>query len=139
MEQVKEKVQIKESEVIKMIHEGKSREEVGAHYGLDNADTVALFKHEAFKGLRAKKQRGFVVVRDEEATKVIGDSIERVMASNVIGNITTYANVTGEIEEESSTEVVTDELQDEYNSLNVPPTPEEEEEVKEVQAPAKWD
>lgn len=120
-----EKVQIKESEVIKMIHEGKSREEVGAHYGLDNADTVALFKHEAFKGLRAKKQRGFVVVKDEDT---VYDA---------------KLPVTGEIEEEPSTEVVTDGLQDEDASLKqdlqeVAP-PAEEEEVKEVQAPAKWD
>lgn len=122
MEQVKEKVQIKESEVIKMIHEGKSREEVGAHYGLDNADTVALFKHEAFKGLRAKKQRGFVVVRDEDT---VYDA---------------KLPVIGEIEEEPSTEVVTDDLQDGDNSLSVPLTPQEEEEkAKEVQAPAKWD
>ena len=123
MEQVKEKVQIKESDVIAMIHEGKSREEVGAHYGLDNADTVALFKHEAFKGLRAKKQRGFVVVRDEDTDTVYDAKLP----------------VIGEIEEEPSTEVVTDELQYEDNSLSMPPTPEEEEEVKEVQAPAKWD
>ena len=122
MEQVKEKVQIKESEVIKMIHEGKSREEVGAHYGLDNADTVALFKHEAFKGLRAKKQRGFVIVKDEET---VYDA---------------KLPITGEIEEEPSTEVVIDELQDEDDSLSVPPTPViPVEEVKEVQEPAKWD
>ena len=122
MEQVKEKVQIKESEVIAMIHEGKSREEVGAHYGLDNADTVALFKHEAFKGLRAKKQRGFVVVRDEDT---VYDA---------------KLPVIGDIEEVPPTEVITDELQYEDNSLSMPPTeviPVEE--VKEVQAPAKWD
>lgn len=118
MEQVKEKVQIKESEVIKMIHEGKSREEVGAHYGLDNADTVALFKHEAFKGLRAKKQRGFVVVKDEDT--VYDEKLP----------------VTGEIEE-TTAEVATDELQDEDDSLSVPPTPEVP--VEEVQQPAKWD
>ena len=118
MEQVKENVQIKESEVIKMIHEGKSREEVGAHYGLDNADTVALFKHEAFKGLRAKKQRGFVIVKDEDT---VYDA---------------KLPVAGEIEEEA-----TDELQDEDASLKqylqevAPPV----EEVKEVQEPAKWD
>ena len=48
--------------------------------------------------------------------------------------------VIGEIEEEPSTEVVTDELQDENESLSVPPTPViPVEEVKEVQAPAKWD
>ena len=123
MEQVKEKVQIKESEVIKMIHEGKSREEVGAHYGLDNADTVALFKHEAFKGLRAKKQRGFVIVKDEET---VYDA---------------KLPVAGEVEEEIGAEVVTDELQDEDDSVKedlqevAPPV----EEVKEVQEPAKWD
>lgn len=121
MEQVKEKVQILESEVIKMIHEGKSREEVGAHYGLDNADTVALFKHEAFKGLRAKKQRGFVIVKDEET---FYDAKEDLFVEE-------------ETKEEAPAEVVTDELQDEDNSLQqvAPPV----EEVKEVQEPAKWD
>ena len=124
MEQVKEKVQILESEVIKMIHEGKSREEVGAHYGLDNADTVALFKHEAFKGLRAKKQRGFVVVKDEAEVNLVNSEL------SALGQT-----------EDLATEVVTDELEDEDNSLKqdlqevAPPV----EEVKEVQEPAKWD
>lgn len=120
------KIEILESDVIRMIHEGKSREEVGTFYGLDNADTVALFKHEAFKGLRAKKQRAFIIVKDENVVKVPKDESEVYDVK---------LPVTGEIKSE-----ITDELQDEDNSLNV--TTEEEENNKieaEMEKPAKWD
>lgn len=117
-----EKVQIKESEVIKMIHEGKSREEVGAFYGLDNADTVALFKHEAFKGLRAKKQRAFVIVRDEDIAVDTSNTTEDIIEDNAV--------VEEKATEEIFNEVDTDDVKEE-------PVAEEVEAIKEE--PAKWD
>ena len=117
METTKEKVQIKESDVIKMIHEGKSREEVGAFYGLDNADTVALFKHEAFKGLRAKKQRAFVIVRDEDTVVDTSNTTEDTVEDNAVTE--------EETTEEIFNEVCTDDVKEEIEATK--------------EEPAKWD
>lgn len=60
------KIEIKISDVIAMNAEGKTRAEIGAHYGLSPADTTALFKDPELKGIRIRKPRAFVIVRDTQ-------------------------------------------------------------------------
>lgn len=46
---------IKTEDVLAMLEEGKTREEIGAHYGLNKSDTKKLFAH---KDLKGKKKKG---------------------------------------------------------------------------------
>lgn len=72
------KTKVKFDDVISMLDAGKSRKEIGEHYGLSNADTAALFKDPDLKGRRAKKQRGFVLVKNSEAetTQIEEEAVE---------------------------------------------------------------
>lgn len=59
-----EKIEIRISDVIMMLEEGKTREQIGEHYGLNKAETTLLFKHEKLKGRRPKKTPSFTIVDD---------------------------------------------------------------------------
>lgn len=60
-----QKIQIRVTDVIAMLEDGKSREEIGEHYGLNKSDIKALFSIPQLKGKRAKKQRPFQIIFDE--------------------------------------------------------------------------
>lgn len=86
------KREIKVSEVISLLDAGKSREEIGQHFELSNADLTALFKHPSLKGKKAKKQRDFVIVDDTV-------------------NNETMQIATNEVLEESQEEAVTEQVE----------------------------
>ena len=70
-----EKTQIKISDVLGMLQDGKTRKDIGEHYGLSGTDTKRLFQHPALKGRKTIKTKEvpFVIV-DETEEAPIADS-----------------------------------------------------------------
>lgn len=59
-----EKPQIKVSDVLNMLRDGNSREEIREHYGLNKADLKRLFLHPSLKGRRTRIKAGFNLIDD---------------------------------------------------------------------------
>lgn len=78
------------------LEEGLTRKQIGEKLGLSGSDTKRLFQHPELKGLRAKKQPGFLIV-DEDYS----DTME--------GHHSDDEEYTGDasVEEEHTEEVVT--------------------------------
>ena len=76
------KVEIKLSTVIELLDNGKSREEIAAHFDLKMAQVNQMFKHPKLKGLRAKKvvEPAFVLEDDltDKGTPVVADELDQV-------------------------------------------------------------
>lgn len=84
-----EKIQIKIPDVLALLDAGKSREEIGQHYNLSVADTRALFNEPELKGKKAKKQRPFVIVREEQeevAAAISATEQTNEVAQDEVGN-----------------------------------------------------
>lgn len=58
------KQQIKVSEVLELLEQGKSRKEIGEYFGLNGVEVKTLFQHPELKGKKAKKQMPFVIIDD---------------------------------------------------------------------------
>ncbi len=52
----KETVPVSVPDVLEMLKAGKTRKEIGAHYGFNQPQTAALFKHPKLKGKKTIKQ-----------------------------------------------------------------------------------
>lgn len=106
--EVKATPQIRLSDVIQMITEGKDRKEIAAHYGKPmSVMTATVFKHPSIKNLRTIKERDFEIVDDlgEEtvvihASKMITGTEEKketttedVMNSEVVAEEVSAENV----------------------------------------------
>lgn len=59
-------VEIKISDVIAMLNAGKTRKEIGAHYGLNRANWMRLFQDPSLKGLKTKTGVVFTLAHDME-------------------------------------------------------------------------
>lgn len=62
-----EKPQIRISDVLRMLQEeGKTRPEIGEHYGLNGVQLKKLFQHEELKGKKTRKapEEAFVIIND---------------------------------------------------------------------------
>ena len=61
-----QKVQISIADVKRMLNEGKDRNAIAQHYGLNFTNKIALFKHPELKGLKVKRafNPAFEVVED---------------------------------------------------------------------------
>jgi hypothetical protein len=75
-----EKKQIRVSDVLALLDDGKNRAEIQEHYDLSHSDMKKLFQHEKLKGKKPRKQSSFELVDDtiEETstdTNVSQDSV----------------------------------------------------------------
>lgn len=62
-----EPIRINPTDVLNMLAEGKTREEIRIHYGLNKKQLKALFLHSRLKGKKTKKvDLGFIIVEDEQ-------------------------------------------------------------------------
>ena len=59
-------VVVKTSDVITMLNEGKTRKEIGKHFGLNRANVMRLFQDPSLKGLKTKTGTTFTLVHDVE-------------------------------------------------------------------------
>lgn len=87
------KREIKVSEVISLLDAGKSREEIGQHFELSNADLTALFKHPSLKGKKAKKQRNFVVVDDTTTNEEVAQIADDIAVEDIQEEVATQEEV----------------------------------------------
>jgi len=55
---------IKISEVIALLNEGKKRPEIAEYFGITMAECRKLFQHPALKGKKARKPLGFNIIDD---------------------------------------------------------------------------
>lgn len=60
-----QEVQVVIEDVIAMLDDCKTREEIRLHYGLTKSDLTLLFKDEALKGQKQRRRPGFVIVKRE--------------------------------------------------------------------------
>lgn len=81
-----ERAQIKVSEVLGMLEEGKTRDEIKTHYELSHTEMTVLFKHPKLKGRRTHKKLPFVIIDDTEETEDLG-SITQEVSSEEIENV----------------------------------------------------
>jgi len=61
-----ERQQIVVEDVLEMLADGKTREEIQAHYGLNGVELKKLFMHEQLKGRRTHKVPTFEIVSRED-------------------------------------------------------------------------
>lgn len=135
--EVKATPQIRLSDVIQMITEGKDRKEIAAHYGKPmSVMTATVFKHPSIKNLRTIKERDFEIVDDlgEEtvvihASKMITGTEEKKEATteNVMDSEVVAEEVSAEQEvAEEVTENVQEEVAEEDRNLSESPVTTEE-------------
>lgn len=74
-----DKIKIRIPDVLGMLKDGKTRDEIGEHYGLSKADTKRLFLHPDLKGKKTVKKRElpFEIVEEgaEEETSSVGEAL----------------------------------------------------------------
>lgn len=63
------KVKITPAEVIKMLNEGKTRKEIGQHFGLNRTNTMNLFSDPRLKGRKTKNAGGTVFELEDDGTE----------------------------------------------------------------------
>lgn len=91
------KTEIKISEVLSLLEEGKTREEIRDYFDITKPDLVALFKHPLLKGKKAKKQRSFVVVDDVSTEEV--EQISNVAVEEEVPTIQDFEETIEEVEQ----------------------------------------
>ena len=76
--------QIKVSDVLEMLNQGKERSEIAAHYGLNGSELKQLFQHPQLKGKKTKKVKvpTFVIVDDvtEGVDAPVADTVDNTDA-----------------------------------------------------------
>lgn len=104
-------------DVLEMLRQGKTRDEIGTHYGLNGVDLKKLFQHPQLKGRRTHKEPSFIVVSRAESSVEVGGSNEGAMPETSEPEM---AQAPGPIEEEGHhadaiPETVVDEVAEEQN------------------------
>lgn len=113
-----QKIQIRVTDVLAMLKDGKTREEIGEHYGLNKADTKALFSIPQLKGKRTRKQRPFQIILDE-ADEVENEDLpqNQVSTEQTIEETFTQQEVVEDYVEEISTEPEVEGISTEQESV----------------------
>ena len=88
------RVKINPKDVLALLADGKSREEVREHYNLSKGDLKKVFQHPDLKGRKTKKAPGFVF--EEDTT---------IGASDVVVGITQEPEVANAVAEEEAVDV----------------------------------
>jgi transposase len=91
---------IKVSQVLTLLNEGKSREEIADHFEISMADCKRLFQHPELKGKKAKKQPAFNLIDDVNGEEISQPEVEEEVINE---------EVTDEQEEVLDTEEVASE------------------------------
>jgi hypothetical protein len=102
-----DRLEIKVVDVQQMLREGKTRNQIGEHYGLNKTATGKLFAHPELKGRRTHKDHGFTVISSEGVETLVGGTVqvaeEEVLVdatnSDIMGRL---ANSEEELSEESA-------------------------------------
>lgn len=103
------KIKIKVTDVLSMLQEGKTREDIRVHYGINKTELKALFQHPELKGRKTikPKELSFVIVDDiketsgEDVAEVEFEiSSEKIQEENSVSEETTE-----EVQEETQDEV----------------------------------
>lgn len=63
-----EKKVITVQEVLSMLENGKSREEIREHFELNKTELKQLFEHPKLKGKKTKKAPSFIVIDEDDTT-----------------------------------------------------------------------
>lgn len=100
-----QKIQIRVTDVLAMLKDGKTREEIGEHYGLNKADTKALFSIPQLKGKRTRKQRPFQIILDEaDEVETKNEDLPQVSTEQIIEETSIQQEMVEDYVEEISTE-----------------------------------
>ena len=91
------RVKINPKDVLALLADGKSREEVREHYNLSKGDLKKVFQHPDLKGRKTKKAPGFVFEEDT--------TIDSIGASDVVVGTTQEPEVANAVAEEESVDV----------------------------------
>ena len=91
-----EKTPISRKQVLSLLAEGKTREEIRQHFNLTKKDLNVLFKDPALKGRRTKTAPSFVLVEDEET----------VTETTQLANVSQEENLVNTIAESVREEVI---------------------------------
>lgn len=87
------RVVINPQDVLDFLADGKTREEIREHYGLNKSDLNKLFQHDLLKGKKTKKAPGFV----------FSDAVSQQISNTVTETIQDEAvNVQDSVELEAS-------------------------------------
>ena len=78
------RVKINPKDVLALLADGKSREEVREHYNLSKGDLKKVFQHPDLKGRKTKKSPGFVF---EDASNNISDAEIATTTSEVANEV----------------------------------------------------
>lgn len=120
-------VEVVIEDVQQMLIDGKTREEIRVHYGLNKTDLKALFMHPDLKGKKTHRKPGFVIVAktttDEKPQELIEAENETVVAAEmsaeamiqeeeVVAEEVVAEEVVEEVQEELGAETVEEEVQD---------------------------
>lgn len=92
---------IKTSDVIALLNDGKTREDIREHYGLSKADLSKLFKNDALKGKKTRKAPAFVF-EDDSVQREENNSGNNVPTHTVVEEQNN--DVSGVITEQPATE-----------------------------------
>ena len=68
--------QITISSIVALLEEGKTRREIGEHFGLSQSDVKRIFQHEKLKGRKPHKVPTFELVDDTEGIDDVAPAME---------------------------------------------------------------
>lgn len=75
-------LEIKPSDVIKMLEQGMDRKAIGKHYGLNRTNTNALFADSRLKGRKTKNAGGTTFVLADDGTKPLEHKSKKASAGS---------------------------------------------------------
>lgn len=91
-----EKPQIKVSDVLAMLNDGKTRDDIANHYGITKPDCKRLFEHPSLKGKKTKKKPGFILVDDTEIEQAHNDSVVEEVQHDVAAEVASIQEEEGQ-------------------------------------------
>lgn len=72
-------IEIRTSDVLQMLKDGMTREEIRLHYGLSKMDLKRLFQHPELKGRRTRPKPKFTILDDtSEDSEALSDTSENI-------------------------------------------------------------
>lgn len=94
------RVKINPKDVLALLADGKTREEVREHYNLSKGDLKKVFQHPELKGRKTKKAPGFVF-EDDAPSNISNTEIETT--TNEVSNVD--ATIADDVQEENVVDV----------------------------------